>query len=225
MVNQGIKRTSVEHAVAGDIVMLTGIDKAIIGSTIAAPGETQALLAPMVAEPTLHLKLGSNTSPFSGKEGQYTTSRQLGERLARELQNNVGLKVEPLQNGQFIVSGRGELHLSVLLETMRREGYEMEVGKPEAITKVQDGVTVEPVEELDIVVPQEYVGTINQELGKRQAKLIHMEPLVSGETEFVYRLPTRSLIGLRSILFNPHQRHGRLKLSNCRLRTRGRPAP
>ena len=200
MVNQGIGRFEVASAIAGDIVMLNGITDAAIGSTLAASGDTQALIAPEVAEPTLHITMGPNTSPFSAREGKFTTSRQLEERLKRELKNNIGLRVEMLPNSQFIISGRGELHLSVLLETMRREGYEMEVGQPEAITKTIDGVVSEPVEELDILVPQEHVGVINQELGKRQAHLLHMEPVNDTEVEFIYRLPTRALIGLRSIL-------------------------
>lgn len=200
MINQGINRVAVESAGAGEIVMLSGMDEVKIGETIGVPGETESLSAPMVGEPTLHLTMGPNTSPFSGKEGKFTTSRQLGERLTRELKNNVGLRVEELQNGQFIISGRGELHLSVLMETMRREGYEMEVGKPEAITKQVDGVECEPIEELDILVPSEFTGVINQELGKRQAQLRHMEPVNETEVDFIYRIPTRALIGLRSII-------------------------
>lgn len=200
MVSQGIERQAVDQVTAGDIAMISGISEAVIGSTISIPGTTTILPAPLVGEPTLHLTMGPNTAPFSGKEGQYTTSRQLGERLERELKNNVGLHVKSLDSGQFIISGRGELHLSVLLETMRREGYEMEVGKPEAITKVEAGVTTEPIEELDILVPTAFVGIINQELGQRQAQLMHMEPVNEAEVEFVYHLPTRALIGLRSVL-------------------------
>ena len=180
--------------------MLAGIDQARIGSTIGSLGDSVALAAPQVAEPTLHLTLGPNTSSFAGREGQFVTSRQLEARLLRELKNNVGLRVEVKASGQFVVSGRGELHLSVLLETLRREGYEMEVGKPAAITRVVAGVTQEPIEELDIMVPTEHVGTINQELGKRSAGLVHLEPVNATETEFIYHLPTRALIGLRSVL-------------------------
>jgi GTP-binding protein len=146
------------------------------------------------------MTLGPNTSPFAGKEGKYSTSRQLGERLTRELENNVSLRVETLDNGQFRVAGRGELHLSILLETMRREGYEMEVGKPEVVTKLIDGIEQEPVEELNIVVDNEYVGAISQELGKRQAQLLSMEPMNEKEVMFNYSLPTRSMLGLRSFL-------------------------
>jgi GTP-binding protein len=200
LVSQGINRVLVEQAGAGDIVMLAGISQATIGSTLAAHGVTEALPSPQVGDPTLNITLGPNTSPFTGKEGQYTTGRQIGERLERELKNNVGLHVAFLDSSQFLISGRGELHLSVLLETMRREGYEMEIGKPEAIVKDIDGVKSEPVEEVDILVHQDFVGVINQELGKRQAKLIHMEPVNESEVEFIYHMPTRSIIGLRSLL-------------------------
>lgn len=200
MVNHGIERVNVTEAGAGDIVMLSGVTDMLIGSTLASPAVTETLPAPLVAEPTLNISLGPNTSPFCGQEGKFTTSRQIGDRLNRELKNNVGLRVKFLANGQFIISGRGELHLSVLLETMRREGYEMEVGKPEAITKEVAGVLSEPMEELDILVHQDYVGIINQELGKRLAKLLHMEPVNESEVEFIYHLPTRALIGLRSLL-------------------------
>jgi GTP-binding protein len=200
LVSQGINRVEISEASAGDIVMLAGVTQATIGSTLGAPGVSEPLPSPEVGDPTLNITLGPNSSPFSGKEGKYTTGRQLGERLERELKNNVGLRVTNLDNSQFIISGRGELHLSVLLETMRREGYEMEIGKPEAIVKDMDGEKCEPIEEVDILVHQDFVGVINQELGKRQAKLIHMEPVNESEVEFIYHLPTRSLIGLRSLL-------------------------
>lgn len=200
MVAQGLERVKVASASAGDIVALTGLGKATIGSTIADTSDREPLPTLEVTPPTLAMTLGPNTSPFAGKEGQFTTSRQLGERLTRELENNVSLRVEPLDNGQFRVAGRGELHLSILLEIMRREGYEMEVGKPEVVTKIIDGVEQEPVEELNIVVDSEYVGAISQELGKRQAQLLSMEPMNEKEVMFNYSLPTRSMLGLRSYL-------------------------
>lgn len=200
MVAQGLERVKVASASAGDIVALTGLGKATIGSTIADASDREPLPTLEVTPPTLAMTLGPNTSPFAGKEGQFTTSRQLGERLTRELENNVSLRVEPLDNGQFRVAGRGELHLSILLEIMRREGYEMEVGKPEVVTKMIDGVEQEPVEELNIVVDSEYVGAISQELGKRQAQLLSMEPMNEKEVMFNYSLPTRSMLGLRSYL-------------------------
>jgi len=200
MVAQGLGRQVFESAESGQLVALTGFSAASIGDTLCDPKDTTALEALAVSDPTLHMTMGPNTSPFSGREGKYTTSRQLGERLKRELENNVSLKVDFLENGKFKLAGRGELHLSVLLETMRREGYEMEVGKPEVITKLLDGIVQEPVEEVDIIVTKEYVGAINQELGKRLGLLIKMEPISEVEVEFVYHIPTRSLIGLRSLL-------------------------
>lgn len=197
---QGMQRVNIDTALAGDIVALTGIADAKIGTTIGVSGSGEPLPSPAVGEPTLHMTLGPNTSPFSGKEAEYGTSRQLEERLNRELQNNVSLRVEKLDSGKFKVSGRGELHLAVLLETMRREGYEMEVGKPEVITKEIDEEKQEPVEEVDIMVPQEFVGTINQEFGKRFGNLVRLSPLATGETEFIYHIPTRAIIGLRSLL-------------------------
>jgi GTP-binding protein len=154
----------------------------------------------MVSEPTLHITLGANTSPLGGREGEFTTSRQLEERLNRELESNLGLRVSKQDNGKFVVSGRGELHLTILLETMRREGYEMEVGKPEVVTKHVDGKEVEPVEEVSIIVPETHVGVISEEMGKRYATLISMSPNDQGEVEFIYRVPTRALIGLRGQL-------------------------
>lgn len=200
MINQGMSRTTVEEASAGEIVALTGIDSAQIGMTLASDLQTAALPSPDISEPTLHMKLGPNTSPFAGLEGTYTTSRQIANRLSKELEKNLSLRVEFETDGGFQISGKGELHLSVLLETMRREGYEMEVGKPEVIVKTIEGKPHEPVEEVSLVVPQDYVGIINQELGKRQANLIKMEPISDSDMEFIYHMPTRATIGLRSIL-------------------------
>jgi GTP-binding protein len=199
--SEGLGRVEVETVGTGDIVAILGMSDVQIGMTLSDPSDTVAYPSQEISEPTLHMTMGANTSPFAGREGKFVTSRQIEERLERELESNLSLRVEKLESGQFKVSGRGELHLSVLLETMRREGYEMEVGKPEVITKRdENGVKVEPVEEVDIVVPAEYTGVINQELGKRYAALISMEPISDTEVEFMYRMPTRSIIGLRSLL-------------------------
>ncbi|HEX9007937.1 MAG TPA: translational GTPase TypA, partial [Patescibacteria group bacterium] len=153
-----------------------------------------------ISEPTLHITLGPNTSPFCGREGEFTTARQVEERLRRELQTNLSMKMEKLDSGKYKVSGKGELHLSVLLETLRREGFEMEVGKPEVIYKTVDGKKCEPVEEVTIIAPQEYLGTITQEMGKRLGHLVKMDPINEKEMEFTYRMPTRTILGLRSLL-------------------------
>jgi len=200
MVNLGLGRIEVAEVEAGDIVTFTGVSEAQIGKTISDPSDHEPLPTIAISEPTLHMFLGPNTSPFGGQEGEFSTSRQIEERLKRELESNLSLRVEIQGNGKFKISGRGELHLAVLLETLRREGYEMEVGKPEVITKDVDGVKSEPVEEVDIIVPSEFSGVINQEMGKRYATMIKMEPISDVEVDFVYHAPTRVLIGLRSLL-------------------------
>ena len=143
--------------------------------------------------------LGPNTSPMKGREGEFTTSRQIGDRLRRELETNVALRVE--ENGiGFTVSGRGELHLSVLIETMRREGFEFEVGRPQVVTITEDGIEKEPIEELQIEISSEFIGAISQELGARHAEMKSQETTASGATRITYVLPTRALIGLRNVL-------------------------
>ena len=198
--SRGLSRYETDVALAGDIVALTGIADAKIGDTIANAADTTPLTAPKLTEPTLHMTIGANTSPFSAREGQFTTSRQLEDRLIKELETNLSLKLEKLESGKFKMSGKGELHLAILLETIRREGYEMEVGKPEVIVKIIAGEKQEPVEEVSIIVPSQYLGTITQEIGKRLGQLIKMEPISAAEIEFIYHLPTRNIIGLRSLL-------------------------
>jgi len=200
LLSKGLIRIESEIAQAGDIVALIGIDDAKIGETLASSLDAEKLPAPNLTEPTLHMTIGTNTSPFGGREGQFSTARQLEERLTKELETNLSLKLEKLDNGKFKISGKGELHMAILLETLRREGYEMEVGKPEVIVKLIDGQKQEPVEEVSIIVPQEYVGTITQEIGKRQGVLQKMEPITGNDVEFTYMLPTRAIIGLRSLL-------------------------
>lgn len=198
---EGLGRVEVEEVTTGDIVAIPGMSEVVIGTTLADPSDTVPYQAQEITEPTLHMTIGANSSPLAGREGQFVTSRQIEERLMRELESNLSLRVEKLDSGQFKISGRGELHLSVLLETMRREGYEMEVGKPEVITKKdENGIKIEPVEEVSIVVPNEYQGVINQELGKRYGVMVAMEPISEAEVEFIYRIATRSIIGLRTLL-------------------------
>jgi len=197
--SHGVSKFEVPGGVAGDIVQLTGIADAQIGETIADANEPQALPVLEIEAPTLKIYLGPNTSPFKGTEGEFSTSRQIGERLKKELEVNVGLRVEEQGIG-FLVSGRGELHLSVLIETMRREGYEFEVGRPQVVTREKDGVTEEPLEELIIEVPAEHVGTVQMELGARRAELTEQFASPKGVTKLVYKLPTRALLGLRNVL-------------------------
>lgn len=196
---RGLTREEIDGASAGDIVALTGISDAKIGETIADKENPEALPLIDIEEPTISIYLGPNTSPFKGKEGQFNTSRQIGDRLKKELEINVSLRVEDDGIG-FKVSGRGELHLSVLIETMRREGYEFEVGRPQVVTIKEDGVEKEPIEELLIEVAPEFLGVVSQELGTRRANLVKQEQTSSGTSRTTYILPTRSLIGLRNLL-------------------------
>ncbi len=198
-VNQGLNRVEVAEAHAGDIIAATGIDNAVIGTTIADPSNPEALPSMAIAPPTLQIAIGPNTSPFAGKEGKYTTSRQIAERLHKELETNIGLLVDE-RDTQFVVSGRGELHLSVLIETMRREGFELEVGRPQVVTREVDGEIEEPIEELTIEVPDQYVGAVQSELGQRRASATSQRATTKGTSELVYELPTRTLLGLRNVL-------------------------
>ena len=196
---RGLTREEIDRAIAGDIVAIVGAGDARIGDTIADKESPDALPTIDIEAPTLSMYLGPNTSPFKGREGEFTTGRQIGDRLARELETNVALRVADDGLG-YTVSGRGELHLSVLIETMRREGYEFEVGRPQVVTIEQDGVTMEPVEELQIEVDQQFVGVVSQELGARRAQLTHQGNTPNGAARIVYILPTRALIGLRNLL-------------------------
>lgn len=198
-VNRGLGREEVKEAGAGDIVAITGIADAHIGETIADKENPEALPVLEVEAPTLSMYLGPNTSPLKGKEGEFNTSRQIGDRLKQELETNVALRVREDGIG-FVVSGRGELHLSVLIETLRREGFEFEVGRPQVVTIEEDGITKEPVEELLVEVSQEFVGVVSQEMGVRRAELTKQEQTSSGATRTTYIMPTRALIGLRNLL-------------------------
>lgn len=196
---RGLNREEIDEAGAGDIVALTGIATAHIGETIADKDSPDALPVIEIEPPTISMYLGPNTSPLKGREAKYNTSRQIGDRLKQELETNVSLKVREEGIG-FIVSGRGELHLSVLIETLRREDFEFEVGRPQAVTIEEDGQIKEPVEELLIEVAPEFLGAISQELGIRKAAPIKQEQSSSGTTRSTYIIPTRAMIGLRNLL-------------------------
>jgi len=196
---KGLGKEEVPEAIAGDIVALTGIAEANIGDTIATGDNPEALPTIELEAPTLSIYIGPNTSPLKGREGDFTTSRQIAERLERELETNIALKIKPDGLG-YKVSGRGELHLSVLIETMRREGYELEAGRPEVVYREIDGVKCEPIEDLTIEVAPEYVGAVSQELGIRKAELKSQEITTAGTTRFVYEISTAALIGLRNNL-------------------------
>lgn len=196
---RGLSKEEVPEAIAGDIVALTGVSGANIGDTIATGDSPEALPGIELESPTLSIYIGPNTSPLKGREGEFTTSRQIAERLEKELETNIALKLQPDGLG-YKVSGRGELHLSVLIETMRREGYELEAGRPEVVYREIDGKKCEPMEDLTIEVDSEYVGAVSQELGIRKAELKTQEITTSGSTRFVYKISTAALIGLRNNL-------------------------
>ncbi len=197
--HQGLAKLEIQNAVAGDIISITGLGDVQIGETVADSNNPEALPILEVEDPTLKIYLGPNTSPFKGREAQFSTSRQIGERLNKELETNIGLQIEPEGIG-FLVSGRGELHLSVLIETMRREGYEFEVGRPQVVTHEEDGKTMEPLEEVIIEVTQDYVGSVQAELGIRRANLKDQFTTNKGVTKLIYEMPTRTLLGLRNTL-------------------------
>jgi GTP-binding protein len=197
--SHGTSKAEADEGIAGDIVQLTGVGDAQIGETIADAANPDPLPTIEVEAPTLRIYLGPNTSPFKGQEGEFNTSRQISERLQKEMETNVGLLVSDDGIG-FTVAGRGELHLGVLIETMRREGYEFEVGRPQVVTTEKDGQTYEPIEELQIEVPAEQVGSVQMELGQRRAILKEQFASPKGVTKLVYELPTRALLGLRNIM-------------------------
>ncbi len=195
---QGLGRQPVDLAEAGDVVAVAGIAGIAIGDTVADADQPEALPRLAITEPTVQITIAPNTSPFAGQDGKAITSRQLKERLDRELETNVGLRVHGTDTGEgFVVAGRGELHLAILLETLRREGLELAVSRPEVILKREEGRLLEPVEEVVITTPQAHVGTVAELVGPRQAVLQYMTPDEGRGARLVYRMPTRGLIGLR----------------------------
>ena len=207
-VYQGLKRVEVPSAGLGEVVALTGLGDVSIGYTVADAENPEALPTINIDEPTLSMTFGVNTSPFAGREGQFVTSRHLRDRLMKEVETNVSLRVEETDSADtFKVSGRGELHLSILIETMRREGYELQVGKPEVVYKTINGQLCEPLENLTIEVPQEYMGTVMESLGTRKAELSNMSE-VSGYMRMEFVIPARGLIGFRSELLTNTKGNG-----------------
>jgi len=196
---EGLKRVEVPEASAGDIVAVAGIEAMEIGETIADPDKPVALPVMHIDEPTVSMLFSSNISPFAGKEGKFVTSTQLRERLWREKRSNVALRVEETESPDtFKVSGRGELQLAILIEMMRREGYEMEVSKPQIITHEEAGKTLEPMEHLVVDVPDEFIGAVTQKLGPRKGQMVKMVNHGTGRVRLEYRIPSRGLIGYRS---------------------------
>jgi GTP-binding protein TypA/BipA len=196
---KGLVKEETTEVESGDIVAIVGLGMANIGDTIASGDKPEALPSIEIEAPTLSIYFGPNTSPLKGKEGEFTTSRQISDRLNKELETNIALRLEEEGLG-YKVSGRGELHLSVLIETMRREGFELEVGRPQVVYKEIDGVKQEPVEDLTVEVEAVFVGAVSQEMGLRRAELVSQETTSTGTTRFVYTITTNALIGLRSQL-------------------------
>jgi GTP-binding protein len=196
---EGLKRVEVPEMSAGDIVAVAGIEAMEIGETIADPEKPIALPVMHIDEPTVAMLFSSNVSPFAGKEGKFVTSTQLRERLWREKRSNVALQVDETDSPDtFKVSGRGELQLAILIEMMRREGYEMEVSKPQIITHEENGKTLEPMEHLVVDVPDDFIGAVTQKLGPRKGQMVKMVNHGTGRVRLEYRIPSRGLIGYRS---------------------------
>ncbi len=196
---KGLNKIEIDQVAAGDIISLAGLEGIAIGETLADPTNPVALPTIKVEEPTVRMTFGVNTSPFTGKEGTWSTSRKLRERLFEELRTNVSLRVEETESAEnFLVSGRGELHLGILIETMRREGYEFQISRPEVIYhKAEDGVLLEPYEEVHVETSADTVGVVVEMLGSRRGKMMDMQDAGQGMTRIVYIVPTRGLLGFR----------------------------
>ncbi|MBQ8525546.1 MAG: translational GTPase TypA [Clostridia bacterium] len=206
---EGLSRVECQQASVGDIVLVSGVADVHIGETICAPDCIDPLPFINIDEPTLSMNFSVNDSPFAGQDGQYVTSRHLRDRLFKEVNTNVSLRVEETDSADcFKVSGRGELHLSILIETMRRQGYEFQVSKPQVINKVIDGKMMEPMELLVVDVPDEYVGAVIEKLSERKGQMLNMNAGSNGFTRIEYNIPSRSLIGYRSQLLTDTRGNG-----------------
>ncbi|MDH5533795.1 MAG: translational GTPase TypA [Candidatus Pacebacteria bacterium] len=209
LASNGLDRVEVEEGMPGDIVAITGVEGVEIGQTLTDPSDPHGYPKIKITDPTLSIQIGPNSSPFKGKEGEFCTARQLEDRLQKEKKINLGLRIESNPNGTgYLVSGRGELHLSVLIENMRREGYEMEVGKPQVILKEIDGVKSEPMEELTVEIDKDFVGIITEEMGKRRAELLDSVTNAKGTARMVYKVSSRNLLGFRSEIMTKTRGNG-----------------
>ena len=192
----GLKRLEIKEAKAGDLIAVSGMEDINVGETVADSEHPEALTPLRIDPPTLQMTFRTNDSPFAGREGKFVTARQLEDRLKREMQTDVSLKVEDTDDpGAWTVSGRGELHLSILIETLRREGYELSVSRPQVIYREIDGVMSEPFEEVQIDTPDEYTGSVIDSLSKRKGEMQNMEPSENGQTRLIFLAPSRGLIG------------------------------
>ena len=205
----GLKRIEITEASAGDIIAIAGLPDISVGETVCTAGKEDALPHLRIDEPTLQMTFGVNTSPFCGREGKLLTASKIAERLRKETERDVSLKVEPSDNESFIVSGRGELHLSILIENMRREGFELQVSKPEVIVKEIDGIKCEPYEDVQIDMPEEYMGSVIEALGNREAELVNMTQQ-EGQVKIHYIMPSRGLIGFSTDFMTMTKGYGML---------------
>lgn len=199
MIRDGLGYKEVNEAEAGEIVAIAGVDTNTIGATLCDKDHPEILPTIKISPPTVKIKIEVNTSPLAGKEGEFVTIKQIQQRLEKEKENNISLKIEKSEGGAYFVSGRGELQLAILVEEMRREGFEFQIRKPQVVFKKIDGVEMEPKEELNIEVPDEFVGAVTQLLGEKQAEMLDMK-MVDGNTRLKYHILTRQLLGLRSAL-------------------------
>ncbi len=206
--SEGLDRVAVSQSIPGDIVALTGFDQIKIGQTLADSTDLTGFPMIQLSEPTLKIQMNVNTSPFLGKEGRFCTIRQIRERLEKETRTNIGLQVEKNDHGGLTIAGRGELHLAILIETMRREGYEFELGRPQVIFKTIDDQVCEPVEELMIEIEKEYLGVISEQLSRRQALLLDTRTNEKGITKLVYEISSRNLLGFRSQILTKTKGNG-----------------
>jgi len=196
--HEGLRREEAQEVVAGDIVAVAGLETVSIGDTLVEPSEPRPLRRIRVEEPTIAMVFSVNTSPFGGREGRFVTSRQIRARLEKEVLHNVSLRLEILDTDAFQVAGRGELQLAVLIETLRREGYELSVSKPEILSRERNGRLEEPWEIALVDVPEEFVGVVTEKLGRRKGQMIRMDPAGGGRVRLEFRVPSRGLIGYRS---------------------------
>lgn len=209
LASHGLEKVEVAVGQPGDIVSITGVEGVAIGQTLTDPSDPHGYPKIKITDPTLSIQIGPNSSPFKGKEGEFCTARQLEDRLKREKKTNLGLRIESNQNGSgYVVAGRGELHLAVMIENMRREGYEMEVGKPQVILKEIDGQTQEPMEELTVEIDKNFVGIITEEMGRRRAELLDTYTNERGTARMIYKVSSRNLLGFRSEILTKTRGNG-----------------
>jgi len=213
LVREGLDFIEVQDASVGELIAIGGIDSKRIGATVCDPNKIEPLPTIKISNPSVRIKFEANTSPFLGKEGEFVTARLLQNRLEREIETNISLQIEKADGGGYFVAGRGELQLAILIEELRREGFEFQIRQPEIVYKIEEGKKLEPREELYIEVPNEYQGAVVSELSERKAELVTMEPTDSGEsTKFEYKILTRNLIGLRNELLT--ETKGNLVINN-----------